>query len=63
MPCRLRSSRRTPSIQKRSCLAHAASLYDGHENVKVVQFHPTSDAIAQLHGGHPSQDRYINIQK
>ena len=25
-------------------------LYDGHENVKVVELHPTSDAVAQLHG-------------
>jgi hypothetical protein len=53
-----------PGVQKRSGLAHATSLCDGHENVKVVQFHPTSDAVAQLHGAiHPSQSCYINIQK
>src|SRR5262249_32564369 len=31
-------------------LAHAAGLHDGHKDVQVLQFHPSSDAIAQLHG-------------
>jgi hypothetical protein len=31
-------------------LPHAAGLHHGHENVQVLQFHPASDAVAQLHG-------------
>src|SRR5262245_13997641 len=65
-PCRLRSSRWTPRACSRSAIEREMAgcpvfrsaaallmlpaLYDGHENVKVVQFHPTSDAVAQLHG-------------
>src|SRR5712672_1619142 len=31
-------------------LPHAAGLHHGHEDVQVLQLHPSSDAIAQLHG-------------
>ena len=34
-------------------LSHAAGLHDGHEDVQVLQLHPASDAIAQLHRFHP----------
>jgi hypothetical protein len=30
-------------------LQHAARLYDRHEDIQVVQFHPASDAIGHLH--------------
>ena len=43
-------------------LAHAAGLYDGNQDMKVMQLHPKSDAIAQLHGGPPLQDRYVDIR-
>ena len=32
---------------------HTASLQDSHQDVEVLQLHPASDAIAQLHGAHP----------
>ena len=32
-------------------LPHAAGLHHRHEDVQVLQLHPASDAIAQLHGG------------
>jgi tripartite-type tricarboxylate transporter receptor subunit TctC len=30
--------------------------------MKVMQLHPKSDAITQLHGGSPLQDRYVDIR-
>src|SRR3979490_1419504 len=36
-------------VQKRRCLVHAAGLHDGHQDVQIMQLHPTSDTIAQLH--------------
>ena len=30
-------------------LVHAAGLHDRHQDMKVVQFHPASDAIVRLH--------------
>jgi hypothetical protein len=38
-----------PGVQEHCCLVHAAGLNDGHQDVKVVQLHPTSDTIAHLH--------------
>ena len=35
---------------RRGSLAHAAGLHNGHQDVKVVQLHPASDSITQLHG-------------
>src|SRR5882762_6214391 len=32
-------------------LPHGAGLHHGHEDVQVLQLHPASDAIAQLHVG------------
>jgi hypothetical protein len=32
------------------CLAHAAGLHHRHEDVEILQFHSTSNAIAELHG-------------
>ena len=40
---------RLPSVQECCSLAHAARLHDGHQDMKVVQPHPTSDAITQPH--------------
>ena len=40
-------------VQDRGRLAHAAGLHDAHQDVEVVQLHPASDAIAQLHLGIP----------
>ena len=37
-------------------LPHAAGLHDGHQDVQVLQLHPASDAIAQLHPGTPLQN-------
>src|SRR4029079_18556507 len=45
-------------VQQHRCLIHAASLYDGHENMQVVQSHATSDSIAQLHWLHITGWRY-----
>jgi hypothetical protein len=36
-------------IEVPRCLAHAASLDDGHENMKIVQLHPAPDAIVHVH--------------
>ena len=44
-----------------AALSHAASLHDGHQDVKVVQLHPASDAIAHLHRTPPSLDCDICI--
>jgi hypothetical protein len=38
-----------PRVQKRGRFAHAAGLHHGHEDVQILQLHPASDAIAQLH--------------
>jgi hypothetical protein len=38
-------------IEEHGRLAHAAGLHDSHQDMKVVQLDPESDAIAQRHGG------------
>jgi hypothetical protein len=38
-------------IEERGRLAHVAGLHYGHEDMKVVQLHPDTDAVAQLHFG------------
>src|SRR5262249_21372687 len=50
-------------VQDLRRLAHAASLDNGHQHVKIVQFHTASDAITQQHLGHPLQYRYVIINK
>src|SRR5882762_6010407 len=42
---------RLGGIEALRCLPHGAGLHDGHEDVQVLQFHPASDAIGQLHVG------------
>jgi hypothetical protein len=39
------------SVQERCRLLHTAGLHNGHQDVEVLQLHPASDAIAQLHLG------------
>src|SRR5262249_21097344 len=36
-------------IEKSSRLAHVAGLHHGHQDMKVVQLQPKSDAVAHLH--------------
>jgi len=38
-------------VQERRRLFHTAGLHNGHQDVDVLQLHPASDAIAQLHLG------------
>ena len=38
------------TVEARRCLAHAARLHDGHQDVQVLELQAASDAIAQLHG-------------
>jgi hypothetical protein len=40
---------RLSGIEDLRRLPHAARLHHGHEHVEVLQFHPASEAIAQLH--------------
>ena len=49
-------------IEERGRLAHAAGLHDGHQDMEVVQLHPASDAIAQLHLGTHCKTVYSHIK-
>ena len=40
-------------VQELRRLSHAAGLHHRHQDVQVLQLHPASDAIAQLHLGIP----------
>jgi hypothetical protein len=43
-------------VEEHGRLAHTAGLRDSHQDMKVVQLHPESDAVTQLHGARPLQD-------
>lgn len=48
------------AVEELRCLAHAAGFQNGHQDVQVLQFHPASDTIAQLHGSTHSRIEMIS---
>src|SRR5262245_56075081 len=43
---------RLPGVKDCGGLTHAARFHDRHQDVNILQFHSTTDAVLQLHGGH-----------